>query len=387
LAFTVAFRQGAGVKTVTELLQALVRTPSVNPEGTPGTPHVGEQACAEMVAAFLRESGAEVEVREVLPGRPNVIGTWPADRAGKPALIFAPHTDTVSVAGMTIDPFGGEVRDGRIWGRGASDTKGPMAAMLWALRERRDTLAGLSHQVIFTALCSEEAGQYGVKAYVDEEAAALRTRGAFAIVGEPTGLDAVVAHKGALWLSLTTRGRAVHAAEPERGENALYKMADLLRAIRDEIAPALATPVHPLLGRTTISAGTIAGGSKINIVPDFCQAEVDLRFLPGDDTLLERVSAQLRAVCPDVEIAHALSHPMQTDQDHSVIRILESCGARCVGAPWFSDAAIFAQAGIPAIACGPGSIAQAHTKDEWIAVSELERGVAFFEEILGRLKG
>jgi acetylornithine deacetylase/succinyl-diaminopimelate desuccinylase-like protein len=254
------------------------------------------------------------------------------------------------------------------------------------LRARRELLPRLSHQVIFTALCSEEAGQHGVKAYVAEEAAALRARGAFAIIGEPTSLDAVVAHKGALWLSLTTRGRAVHAAEPERGDNALYKMADLLRTIRDEIAPALATPVHPLLGRTTISAGTISGGSKINIVPDICRAEVDLRFLPGDDTLLERVSAQLRAVCPDVEIEHAMSHPMQTDQTHPVIGILEKCGARCVGAPWFSDAAIFAQAGIPAIACGPGSIAQAHTKDEWIEVSELDRGVAFFEEALGKLE-
>jgi acetylornithine deacetylase/succinyl-diaminopimelate desuccinylase-like protein len=373
------------VNTVTDLLQALIRTPSVNPEGNPGTDGINEQACAELVGNFLRDSGATVELREVMPGRPNVIGTWPTDRPGKPILIFAPHTDTVSVAGMTIDPFSGEIRDGRVWGRGSSDTKGSMAAMLWALRSMREEIPSLSHEIVFVGLCSEEAGQYGVKAFVEERGADLRKRGAFAIAGEPTNLNAVIAHKGSLWLTLTTRGKAVHAAQPERGESAIYKMADLLHAIRDTIAPSLRASSHPLLGATTISAGTIRGGSKINIVPDLCRAEVDIRFLPGDDTILERVSAQLRAACPDVEIAHVFSHPMLTDREHPLVHTLEKCGAQCVGAPWFSDAAIFAQAGIPAIACGPGSINQAHTKDEFLAIEDLERGVEFFRDFLWRL--
>ena len=371
--------------SVVELLQSLVRIPSVNPHGTPGTDGVGEQRCAEFVAEFLRESGARAELSEVLPGRPNVIGTWPSDRAGKPVLLFAPHTDTVSVAGMTIDPFSGERRDGKIWGRGASDTKGPMAAMLWALRSERERIAALPYEVVFVGLASEEAGQHGVKAFVAERAQELRERGAFAVVGEPTSCDAVVAHKGALWLTLTTRGRAVHAAQPERGDNAIYKMADLLRSIRDEIAPELARSSHPLLGHTTISAGTISGGSKINIVPDACVAEVDVRFLPGEDALPEQLAARFRTICPELEIEHTVSHPMLTDAAHPIIHALVQCGARCVGAPWFSDAAIFAQAGIPAIACGPGSIAQAHTEDEWIAEADLERGVSFFRVFLGRL--
>lgn len=373
------------VNTVTELLQALIRTPSVHPDGDPGTDQVGEKACAELVAEYLRASGAEVELREVLPGRPNVIGRWPSDRPGKPVLVFAPHTDTVSVAGMTIDPFSGELRDGRIWGRGASDTKGSMATMLAALRSMREQLPHLSHEIIFVGLCSEEAGQHGAIAFVKEHAPQWKERGAFAIAGEPTGLNAVVAHKGALWLTLTTRGTAVHAAAPERGENAIYKMADLLAVIRDRIAPDLASTSHPLLGHTTISAGTIQGGSKINIVPDVCRAQVDIRFLPGDETILQRVSNELSFACPGVEIEHVLSRPMLTDSKHPVIQHMMSLGSKSVGAPWFSDAAIFAHAGIPAIACGPGSICQAHTRDEYIAVEDLVAGEEFFRALLKRL--
>jgi acetylornithine deacetylase/succinyl-diaminopimelate desuccinylase-like protein len=368
-------------QTAVELLQALIRIPSVNPEGDPGTPHTGEQAIAEWLADWLRREfpAARVELRDVLPGRPNVVARFSDSGGKKSRLLFAPHTDTVSVGGMTIDPFGGEVRDARVWGRGASDTKGTMAAMLWALRESRDRLDALGHEIWFAGLCSEEAGQYGARALSEQE------RFDFVIAGEPTGLDAVVAHKGALWLTLTTRGRAVHAAAPERGENAIYKMADVLRCVRDELSATLGAAKHPLLGCATVSAGTVNGGSKINIVPDACTAEVDIRHVPGDDTLLERVSARLRSVCADLEISHTSSKPMLTDVSHPVIQLLEGRGSKCVGAAWFSDAGIFSASGTPAIALGPGSIAQAHTKDEWIAVRDLDDGVAFFREFIARL--
>jgi len=364
-----------------ELLQALIRIPSVNPEGEPGIANPGEQVIAGWIAAWLRAEfpDARVELREVLPGRPNVVACFGGGDGKKPRLLFAPHTDTVSVGGMTIPPFGGELRDGRVWGRGASDTKGTMAAMLWALRESRASLTNLGHEVWFAGLCSEEAGQYGARALAEQE------RFDFVMAGEPTGLDAVVALKGSLWLTLTTRGRAVHAAQPERGENAINKMADVLRCIRDELPAVLGEGEHPLLGRATVSVGTIAGGSKINIVPDSCTAAVDIRYLPGDATVLERVSRRLRVVCPDLEIAETPSLPMLTDASHPVIRLLEKCGSRCIGAPWFSDAGIFAVAGTPSIAIGPGSIAQAHTRDEWIAVADLEKGVQFFREFLSRL--
>jgi acetylornithine deacetylase/succinyl-diaminopimelate desuccinylase-like protein len=356
------------------LLQALVRIPSVNPQGYPGVDRPGEQACGEFVAEFLMKCGAEAELREVAPGRPNVLGRFPSDRAGKKRVILAPHLDTVSVAGMVIDPFSGEIRDGKVWGRGATDTKGSMAAMLWSLWELRERIPSLGHEIWFAGMMGEEAGQEGARAFVKQE------RADFALIGEPTGCDIVYTHKGAYWLSLRTRGRAVHASAPERGENAIYKMADVLRCIRDEIAPVLASQTHPALGSPTVSAGTIRGGSKTNIVPDSCELEVDVRTIPGQDP--EEITRAIREISPGIEITVWESAALNTDPSHPLVQLLQRCGGRLVGAPWFCDAAVFAEAGIPAVAAGPGSIAQAHTNDEWLAIADLEAGVTFYSEFL-----
>jgi acetylornithine deacetylase/succinyl-diaminopimelate desuccinylase-like protein len=278
---------------------------------------------------------------------------------------------------MTIDPFGGEIRDGKIWGRGATDTKGPMAAMLWSLYELRDRIPSLGHEIWFAGLMGEEAGQEGARAFVTEE------RADFALIGEPTGRDIVYTHKGAYWLTLRTRGRAVHASAPERGENAIYKMADVVRCIRDEIAPSLAAQSDPILGSPTISAGLIRGGTKTNIVPDFCELLVDARTIPGQNT--GEIERLLRKIDPGLEISVWEASPLNTDPGHRLIQVLLKNGSRLAGAPWFCDAAVFAEAGIPAVAAGPGFIAQAHTNDEWIEVSELDLGVKFYREFLEAL--
>ena len=370
-------------QTVVELLQTLIRIPSVNPHGDPGTEHVGEQRMAEYLADFLRKCGAETEVRETsLPGRPNVVARWPSERPGKPRLLLAPHTDTVSVAGMTIDPFAAEIGDGRIWGRGSSDTKGPMAAMLWALRELRHELPKVGAEVWFAGLAGEEAGQHGAKALAAQESFD------FVIAGEPTNLNVVHTHKGCTHLRLITHGHASHAARPELGENAIYKMADVVRLIRDGLARELSLNPDPILGACTISVGTIQGGSKTNIVPDRCEATVDIRTLPDQDSpeFLPHLRRRLLGVCPDLEIEVGQSQPLWTNPAHPLIAgLCAALGAKCVGAPWFCDAAIFAAGGTPAIALGPGSIAQAHTEDEWIEIAELERGVDFFTRFLAAL--
>jgi acetylornithine deacetylase/succinyl-diaminopimelate desuccinylase-like protein len=366
-------------RTVVELLQALVRIPSVNPHGDPGTDGVGEAAIAEWLSRFLESIGARVELREVLPGRPNVVARWPAP--GKPRVLFAPHTDTVSVGGMTIDPFSGELRDGKIWGRGASDTKGPMAAMLWALRESRAQLASLSHEIWFAGLMSEEADQHGSRALAREE------RFDFVIAGEPTGLDVVYAHKGSAFFNITTRGRAGHASRPDLGDNAIDKMLDVLAVIRTEFTAEFAQQRDPLLGASTLSIGTIRGGTKTNVIPDECTASVDMRFVPAhyQPELIERFRRRLELVCADVEIAAIPAPPLYTDPAHPLIAQLGACGAKPIGAPWFCDACYFAERGMPAVALGPGSIEQAHTKDEWMAVADLEKGVEFFRDFLRRL--
>lgn len=360
------------------LCQALVRIPSVNPDGNPGTEFVGEKACAEFVGGFLEKCGAAVEFQPVLPERPNVIGRFPTDRPGKPRIIFAPHTDTVSVAGMTVAPFDAEIRDGKIFGRGASDTKGPMAAMLWALWEMRGRIAALPHEIWFAGLMSEEAGQNGAKAFAREFARAED----FAVIGEPTGCDIVHTHKGSVWLTLRATGLAAHASTPERGENAIYKIADAIRWLRDELAPELAAVRDPLLGAQTLNVGTIAGGSKTNIVPDACEATVDIRTVPTQRTqaLVDLVSMRF----PGLVAKARQSQPLWTNPAHPLIRALEKAGGRCTGAPWFCDAAVLAEAGVPAVAAGPGSIAQAHTPDEWIAIGDLERGVEFYKNFLAR---
>jgi acetylornithine deacetylase/succinyl-diaminopimelate desuccinylase-like protein len=335
------------------------------------------------VAAFLRAAGARAEVEPVFPGRPNVVGVFPGGAPGKKRLFFAPHLDTVGVAGMTVDPFAAEVRDGKLWGRGASDTKGPMAAMLWALWELRERIPALGWEIGFAGFMGEEAGQHGSAAF------AAKHRADFVVIGEPTELGIVYTHKGCTWLYLTTRGHAVHASAPGRGTNAVYEMMDALAVLRERVAPRFAAMRDPMLGSPTLSAGTIRGGSKINIVPDLCEASIDLRTLPEQDRpgFVEEIVAELRAVAPSLEARWTQSRPLWTDPGHPLVGALERAGGQRCGAPWFCDAAVLAAAGIPAVAVGPGSIAQAHTADEWIQIGDLHRGVEFYKAFLEELAG
>jgi acetylornithine deacetylase/succinyl-diaminopimelate desuccinylase-like protein len=371
-----------GPTNVIELCQSLIRIPSVNPHGDPGTDGIGEQRIAEWLWEYLGSIGATVELQTVLEGRPNVVAHWPSDRPGKPRILFAPHTDTVSVAGMTIDPFAASVHDGCIWGRGASDTKGPMASMLWALRETRDQLATLPYEIWFAGLAGEEAGQHGARALAAQE------KFDFVIAGEPTSLDVVNTHKGCTRLRLITQGRAAHSARLHLGDNAIYKMADLARYIRDVLSREISIERDPVLGSATISLNTISGGSKANIVPDRCEALVDIRTIPCESAteFFPHVRRRLLEICPDLELEVGQSLPLYTDPSHPIIGKLTSIGAKCVGAPWFCDAAVFSAAGMPSIAMGPGSIDQAHTADEWIKTADLEAGAEFFAKFLRSLQ-
>ncbi|MBS0661210.1 MAG: M20 family metallopeptidase [Verrucomicrobia bacterium] len=369
---------------VVELLRDLVRIPSVNPLSGEDASVSGEAACARAVAAHLHELGAsEVTLPEVLPGRPNVLAHFASDGPPKPRLLFAPHLDTVSVSGMSIDPFGAELRDGKVHGRGSTDTKGTMAAMLRAFWNVRELLPRLSHEVWFAGLADEEAENRGAQWLVDQRFAAD-----FAIVGEPTGCDLVHRHKGALWLQLRTQGRAAHAATPERGENAIYTLAAAALAVRDRLIPELSREVDDLLGSATASLGLIRGGRKVNVVPDWAEAELDVRTLPTQQgpQFAERVIGLLRDAVPGLEVRVLRSQPpLHTERTHPLIGKLEALGSRCIGVPWFCDGSVLASAGIPAIAAGPGDIAQAHTADEFLAVDDLRRGEEFYTRFLRSL--
>ena len=378
--------------SVTELLQRLVRTPSVNPDGATEKEHdfCGEQKIARDVAVLLREMGAEVSFDEVLEGRPNVIGRFPCGTdEPKVRLLLAPHLDTVGISGMTIDPFAAEVRDGRVWGRGSSDTKGTAAAMLWCLHEMSDELANLDIEVTFVGLMGEETGQPGSIDFGER----YGDHYDFAIVGEPTDCQFVNAHKGCVWLEVAMQGQAAHASTPEKGNSALLNLAELsLTVMRDFQAELVEKYSHPLLGAPTINLGQFSSGTRPNIVPDRARAVFDMRITPAlfdaDPVKLLKQFMESRSDEQFHLYEICRCAPMLTDGDNEVLSALQrGTGADLVTAPWFCDGAHLGVAGIPSVAAGPGSIAQAHTADEYLAIDDLEAGVRFYRQCIEAVAG
>jgi len=363
----------SSIRSVVELCQALVQIPSENPSASMASQ--GEEAVAHFVGAFLETTGAKVEYQKIAPGRPNVYGQWPAPTPDAQRILFAPHLDTVTVEGMTIDPFKGEIRDGRLYGRGSSDTKGTMAAMLWALKSV--DLSRLQIAVGFAGLADEELTQLGAKICVE------RHKADFVVVGEPTSLDVVYTHKGIAWIEIETEGKSAHASTPATGVNAIDRMANVLQILKHHFPHICPVPVDPVLGTATLSTGVIHGGSKINVVPDRCVAEVDIRILPGQESMPHAIDKFLREQETLATVRPLkISAPLYTDPKHPFIQKFLALGSKLTGASWFCDAALFATEETPAIAIGPGSIAQAHTSDEFIEVAELERGAHFFTNFL-----
>lgn len=365
------------------LLQELIRIPSVNPDSASGEGAAGEAGCAARVGELLKACGAEVAFEDVLPGRPNVIGRFPG-RRDRPGVLLAPHTDTVSVAGMEIDPFGGVLRGGRVYGRGASDTKGTMAAMLWALHLLRDELPALSRPVAFVGLMGEEAGQPGAKDFAARHADEFE----FAVVGEPTSLRTVYATKGCLWLELSTHGRSCHGSTPEFGDNAARKMVEVLAKLLPALEDALPGYADPALGIPTANLGGIGAGSSPNIVPASCRAVIDFRETPalhrdgGGEALVAKILAGA-GLADQVSLrVLASAAPLWNDPGIDGIRRLRALGSTLTTAPWYCDAGRLAERGLASVACGPGSIDQAHTKDEHLAVADLEAGADFYARFL-----
>jgi acetylornithine deacetylase/succinyl-diaminopimelate desuccinylase-like protein len=363
----------SSITGVVDLCRALVQIPSENPSASRDSQ--GEETIARFVGSFLEKIGAGVEYQEVAPGRFNVYGFWPKPTPDAQRILFAPHLDTVSVQGMTIDPFAANMEKGKIWGRGSSDTKGTMAAMLWALHSF--DWRKLNVAIGFAGLADEESGQIGAKA------AAARRFADFVIAGEPTNLDVVYTHKGTAWIEVATAGKSAHASTPERGINAIDRMNSALRSLSEQLPKICPVTDHPVLGPPTLSVGRIQGGTKINVVPDRCVAEVDIRVLPGQESIFTDIQTFFdREQIPAIIKPIKSSKPLFTDPEHPMINRLADLGSKRVGASWFCDAALFADLGTPAIALGPGSIAQAHTADEFIEVAELERGAEFFTKFI-----
>ncbi len=384
------------------LLRELIALPSVNPAFLPGREALtGERRVADFLAATADRAGLELKWQEVFPGRSNLlIHLTPAGGKASRRILLAPHMDTVGVDGEAR--FQPVLKAGRLHGRGACDTKGSIAAYLAAMLEvaasgprPRET------EIILTALVDEENNQSGSRALVKgtllssaSPKSARRTadqRGfpTFAIVGEPTLCKAVTAHKGDLWLRLTTHGKAAHGSKPHLGRNAIHAMARVIEELETHYAAALKGRTHPLLGHATVNVGTIVGGKQPNIVPDHCEITIDRRTLPSesDAAVFAEIKAILRRLHVDAELTDTKNAPcpaLETDANLPLVRALMRCAGqrRPQGVHYFSDAAVLASGGIPSVLLGPGDIAQAHTADEWIEVAQLERATALLVKFL-----
>jgi acetylornithine deacetylase/succinyl-diaminopimelate desuccinylase-like protein len=254
-----------------------------------------------------------------------------------------------------------------------------MAAALWALHEWAKSPARARSRIrwSFLALMGEEAGNDGAHAVAQKGFASDLT-----MVLEPTQLGVVTAHKGALWLEVSTTGLACHGSTPDKGRSAIYAMRRVLELLETKIIPDLNRWSHAKLGPPTLNVGTISGGSKINIVPDHCRIEIDCRVVPGADPELvrEHIHFVLNAEVPEVEVKlQRYSRPLDTDESLPWVKRLGEQARGFTTAPWFSDASVLSSPQCPAICIGPGSIAQAHTKDEFILVRDLEEGAQFFQ--------
>ena len=364
----------------------------------------GEKNMADFLASVAARAGLEVELQPVFGVRGHVRALESGDMSPhskiersnlivrllprnkiRRTILLAPHLDTV---GADESQFIPRRKNGRLHGRGACDTKGSVAAMLTALCELANTKSRPQEtEIVFASLIDEENAQAGSRALV-AQASRLRVPNGrdarattLAIVGEPTRLQVVTAHKGSLWLRLETHGKAAHGAAPQLGQNAVREMARIVCALETDYAARLRKRKHPLLGAATVNVGVISGGSQPNIVPDRCAITIDRRTLPGEtETGVRREiaaflnSKNLSAKISSVKLAPC--PPLETNSRLPLVRqFLRSVGqSKPAGVDYFCDAAVLAAGGIPSVVFGPGDIAQAHTADEWISLASLERG-------------
>jgi succinyl-diaminopimelate desuccinylase len=372
----------------------LVATRSENPPG-------GEDAMAATLADLAARWGLHAHVEPIADGRSNVRVTAD-DRVNDPEpcdVLMVGHLDTVPAdpAGWTLDPFAGQIVDGNVWGRGSVDMKGGLGAMLAALAALHDVAPERAARAQLYAVAGEEVDCIGSRTLV---ATGRLPAARCLVVGEPTGLEVVAAHKGALRLEVVLHGRASHGAQPELGANAVTAMAGLIPACAAIELPALAA--HPLLGPATVSVNQISGGTAVNVVPDRCRATLDIRTLPGHDhdqirRLVEREVTRglvgVAGVTGEVNVLNEAA-PVTTDLDDPLVAAAVAAAAVADsgrtekpsprGAAFFSDASVLqpALAGVPTILFGPGAMERMHQIDEHVAVADLHTAARCYAALL-----
>jgi acetylornithine deacetylase len=355
------------------LLRDLVAINSVNPTLVPGAP--GEQEIAAAVAAEMRRVGLEVSIETVAPSRPNVVGVLEGRAKGR-TLMFCGHTDTVGVTGMR-DPFVPMERDGRLFGRGAQDMKGGVAAMIAAA----GTIAqkGLaSGRLVVAAVVDEEHSSIGAEALVKN----WRADGA--VVTEPTDLAIAVGHKGFAWVAIEVAGRAAHGSRPADGQDAILRLGRVLGRLEVLDAALQARPPHPLVGTGSLHASFVEGGRELSSYPDRAILQMERRTLPGEpeSTAIAEVREILDALLREDPTFRASASAMfsrpayEVPAGHELPQALASslakigAAAKITGASFWTDAAVLGHAGIPSILFGPGG-AGLHSTEEYVSVADV----------------
>ena len=361
------------------LLKQLIAIDSINPSLVAGA--AGEAAVARALVEELRSIGLTVEIQEVAPGRPNVVGTLEGKAPGR-SLMYCGHIDTVGVSGMTR-PFDPVERDGRIYGRGSQDMKSGVAAMIGAARMIAQSGGLDTGRLVLACVVDEEHASIGADALV------TRWRADGAVVTEPTDLQVAVAHKGFEWVEIETEGVAAHGSRPKEGRDAIRLMGRVLAALDVLDRDLQSRPPHPLLGTASLHASVIAGGHELSSYPDRCHLQMERRTVPGEPpgvagsevgAILERLRREdpdFRGVAkvtfgrPPHEIApnHPLALAMQEAQRTSAPQH-PGTSAPVIGMSFWTDAAVLGGAGIPAILYGPTG-AGLHSIEEWVDVQSV----------------
>lgn len=359
----------------TELLRQLVAIDSINPDLVPGG--AGEQKIAHFVADWFERAGLDVVWDEAAPGRPNVIGIARGTGGGRSLLLNA-HMDTVGVVGMERphDPY---IRDNRLYGRGAYDMKGGLAAIMAAGAAAKKR--GLRGDVIVTAVADEEYASIGTSSIVK------RWRTDAAIVTEPTELNICTAHKGFAWLDVETEGIAAHGSRPDLGVDAIVKMGKVLVGLEELDRSLRAAPSHRLLGSGSVHASLIRGGQELSSYPKHCLLSVERRTVPGEtlqkvETELPRIFARISATDSTFKARVKTSmvrEPFEVSLDEPIVRTVQSKATAIlgrepgeIGQTGWMDSALLSAAGIPTVVFGPGGEG-AHAVVEWSNLEHVER--------------
>ncbi len=359
------------VKTLTDL----VRINSVNPGLVPDAP--GEAEIGAYIAEALRNCDVEPKIYELEPGRLNVVAILKGSAGGR-SLMFNGHTDTVGVEGMT-DPFSAEIRDGKLFGRGAQDMKGSIAAMLTAVKALVDASIQLKGDLIFAAVADEEYASIGTEALVKYHKADA------AIVTEPSDLDVCLAHRGFYVFDFETKGRAAHGSRYEDGIDANMHTGRILAELEKLSQNLLESEKHPLLGPPSLHVPLINGGTELFIYSDRCKISVERRTLPGEshenlvkemETIISRLGDADERFNASVKIC-MFRNPYEISPDAEIAQLVKDAASRVLGrTPAYTghlgweDTALIAEAGTETVTIGPKG-AGLHSHEEWIDIQSV----------------